>query len=148
MSQFDDDEFEGNENFADLRKAYNALKKVNKGLETELGSFRTDSRKRALTGAIEAAGLNPKIAAFVPTDVDTEGIVEWLKEYGEVFAPAGATPPVAADAPPVAAPDGAQQFNDVANTGTPPNGDVDQQLALVQGATTLAELDALIGYAR
>jgi hypothetical protein len=147
MSQFDEEDENGNEEltFADLRKAYNKQVKENKALTTELSSFRKDVRKTALTSAIEAAGLNPKIAAFVPSDIDTNGIVEWLSEFGDVFAPTGASGIAdQATTEQVPPPDGAQVFNQVANGGTPPNGDDGQLLARIQGAKTKEELDAII----
>jgi hypothetical protein len=36
---------------------------------------------------LQAKGINPKIAAFIPQDIDTseEAINGWLNEYGDVF---------------------------------------------------------------
>lgn len=149
MSQFDDDDdFEDgvDGSINSIRKALRAAEKRAKALETELSSFRSESRKRALQGAIEAKGLNPKIAAFVPADLAADDVATWLDEYGDVFAPAGATaPPSPSDEPTgVVPPEGANIFSEVASSGAAPTGDEGQMLALIRGAKTKAELDTLI----
>lgn len=145
MSQFDDDDdFDGEDgSINSIRKALRAAEKRNKQLESELSSFRTESRKRALQGAIEAKGLNPKIAAFVPSDLSADDVATWLDEYGDVFAPANSAPPAdEPQAPPI--PEGADVFSEVASTGAAPTGDEGQLLARITGAKTKAELDTLI----
>lgn len=144
MPQFDDDDedFTG-ENISEARKAERSANKRIKALEAELAGFRTESRTRALQGAIEAKGLNPKIAAFVPADVDTSAIGAWIEEYGDVFAPQGApVPPVA---PPPIVPDGADTFSEVAASGAAPTGDEGQLMALISGAKTPEELNKILG---
>lgn len=146
MSQFDDDDdFEDgvDGSINSIRKALRAAEKRAKTLEAELSSFRTESRKRALQGAIEAKGLNPKIAAFVPADLAADDVAGWLDEYGDVFAPAGAAP-AAQEPQAVIVPDGADTFSEVASTGAAPTGDEGQLLARISGAKTKAELDTLI----
>lgn len=147
MSQYDDDEdFDlDNGTMADLRKALRAAEKRNKAFETELSGFRNDSRKRELSGAIESRGLNPKIAAFVPSDLSASDLGTWLDEYGDVFAPAGVTATdTAVEQPVIEAPTGARVFSEVASSGTAPSGDEGQLMALIQGAKTKEELDKLI----
>jgi hypothetical protein len=144
MSQFDDDDEDfDTDNINVVRKAQRAADKRVKELEKELASFRTDARKNALKGAIEAKGLNPKIAAFVPQDIEPSAVEEWLEEYGEVFAPAGVTAPPS-DTPPVEIPSGARVFADVTSAGEPPNGDEGQMMALIQGARTKEDLDKIL----
>jgi len=147
MSQFDDDDDYDNEpqDFNSLRRAKRKDEKRIKELESELSSFRSEKRKSALAGAIEAAGLNPKIAAFVPETIDTGSIAEWIAEYGDVFTPASAAPPVPQPDPDDLIPDGAQQFNEVASAGTPPLGDDGQIRALIEGAKTPEELNRILG---
>lgn len=146
MSQYDDDDdFDlDSGTIADIRKALRAAEKRSKALESELQGFRTDSRKRELSGAIESRGLNPKIAAFIPEGIEPSGIGAWLDEYGDVFAPQGAAPAVVDEAPAIEAPTGARTFSEVASSGTAPNGDEGQLMALIQGASTKEELNKLI----
>jgi hypothetical protein len=152
MSQFDDDDdFEsGSDSISEVRKAKRADEKRIKELEKELSGFRTDARKRTLSEAIKDKGLNPKIAAFVPSDVDVAGIEEWLTEYGDVFAPAGTAPPAVLGDGQVngsLAPDGADTFNQVANSGTAPLGDEGQLMARIAAAQTAEELNVILGLA-
>lgn len=149
MSQFDDDDdFDDNDNINVVRKADRAKAKRISELEKELSSFRTSARKQALQGAIEAKGLNPKIAAFVPADLSPDEVGDWLTEYGDVFAPSGAAP-VVDDAPqelPTGiTPEGAAAFSEVANSGAAPTGDEGQLLARIKAAKTPEELNQILG---
>lgn len=146
MSQFDDDDdFEDgvDGSINSIRKALRAAEKRAKTLEAELSSFRAESRKRALQGAIEAKGLNPKIAAFVPADLAADDVATWLDEYGDVFAPTGAAAAVQ-EPQAVEVPDGASTFSEVASTGAAPTGDEGQLMARITGARTKDELDTII----
>jgi hypothetical protein len=146
MSQFDDDDDDfDNDNINVVRKAQRSAEKRVKELEKELSSFRADARKSTLRSAIEAKGLNPKIAAFVPQDIDPTAVGEWLDEYGEVFAPAGATAPPSDDEPDTPIPDGAARFAEVTSSGAPPSGDEGQMMALIQGAKTPEDLNKILG---
>ena len=149
MSQFDD-EFEddygtGSNALAEARKAAKENARRAKELEAELQKFRSEFRKRELAETITARGLNPKIANLVPANIEPGEIGAWLDENADVF---GVSSPQSADQPDsqpaVVAPDGADTFASVANTGTPPVGDEGQLLALIKGAKTPEELNKLI----
>lgn len=152
MSSFDD-EFEddyGNSSTAltEARKAAKENAKRVKELEAELQSFRKESRRRELAESIQSKGLNPKIAAFVPADVDTADIGAWLDEYADVFAPdsAGQSEAQVTDEsqPEAEAPAGAAGFAELVNTGSVPSGDEGQIMSLIKGAATKEDLDKLI----
>lgn len=146
MSQYDDDDDFDDDidgGITAVRKALRAAEKRAKALEQELSTYRTESRQRAMQAAIEAKGLNPKIAAFVPADVTTEQIGSWLDEYAEVFAPQGTAPQSQEPTPEPIIPDGADIFAQ-ASTGPAPTGDESELLALIKGATSKADLDRLI----
>ena len=75
-----------------LRKKIKDLQKQYGELLEETTTLRGAERKRALSSALEGKGLNPKISAFVPQDLNAEQIDEWLTEYGDVFGqPAAST---------------------------------------------------------
>lgn len=75
----------------DLRKQLRDAHAANKKLEGEIDGFRSKFRQQSVTDVLKAKGVNPKIAKLIPEDIeDEDAVVEWLKEYGDVF---GATVP-------------------------------------------------------
>ncbi len=115
-----------------------------KELEQELSGLKTQTRQRTVKDVLQAKGLNPKIAAFIPADIDTseEAISNWVNEYGDVFGiqapteekPAQKSPEVMAQA----------RINNIVATGTAPDVDEDA-FAKIAGAKTREDLDALLG---
>lgn len=127
-----------------LRKVNRALEKRAKELEQELSGLKTQTRQRTVKDVLQAKGLNPKIAAFIPQDIDSseEAITTWVNEYGDVFGiqtpseekPAAKSPEVMAQA----------RINNIAATGSAPDVDEDA-FAKIAGAKTKEDLDALLG---
>lgn len=127
-----------------LRKVNRALEKRAKELEQELSGLKTQTRQRTVKDVLQAKGLNPKIAAFIPQDIDSseEEIVKWVNEYGDVFGiqtpseekPAEKSPEVKAQA----------RINNLVSTGSAPDIDEDA-FAKIAGAKTREDLDALLG---
>jgi hypothetical protein len=76
-----------------LRRSDRAKEKRIKELEAELGSLRKTQRDYTVKSTLEGKGINPKIAAFIPQDLDVNSpdFENWLNEYGDVF---GVTNPV------------------------------------------------------
>lgn len=70
-----------------LRKAQRAADKRAKELETELLSLRSAQRENVIKSVLESKGLNPKVAKFIPADInpDEDAINQWIGEYGDVF---------------------------------------------------------------
>jgi len=70
-----------------LRKVDRLQKRRIKELEQNLGELTKSQRERILRDVFSSRGVNPKIAAFVPSDVEAseEGIVTWLENFGDVF---------------------------------------------------------------
>ena len=128
-----------------LRKVNRALEKRAKELEQELSGLKTQTRQRTVKDVLQAKGLNPKIAAFIPQDIDSseEEIVKWVNEYGDVFGiqtpseekPAEKSPEVKAQA----------RINNLVSSGTAPDIDEDA-FAKIAGAKTREDLDALLGF--
>ena len=129
-----------------LRKVNRALEKRAKELEQELSGLKTQTRQRTVKDVLQAKGLNPKIAVFIPQDVDTseEAITAWVDEYGDVF---GVQPAQTNEAPTQKGPDLSAQhrMNNVVSTGSMPNLDEDM-FAKVAGVKSKEDLDALLGY--
>ena len=129
-----------------LRKVNRALEKRAKELEQELSGLKTQTRQRTVKDVLQAKGLNPKIAVFIPQDVDTseEAIAAWVDEYGDVF---GVQPAQTNEAPVQKGPDLSAQnrMNNVVSTGSMP--DIDEDMfAKVAGAKSKEDLDALLGF--
>lgn len=127
-----------------LRKVNRALEKRAKELEAELNGLKVQTRQRTVKDVLQAKGLNPKIAAFIPQDIDSseEAIINWVNEYGDVFGvqapteekPTAKNPEVMAQA----------RINNIAATGSAPDVDEDA-FAKIAGAKTREDLDALLG---
>jgi hypothetical protein len=83
----DDNDYEfDSDGPANLRKALKKADKQRKELEEQLSSLKSNLRQRSVKDVLEAKGVNPKIAAFIPADADTpEAIATWLDEYADVF---------------------------------------------------------------
>ena len=76
-----------------LRRAERSQQKKIKELESELTTIRKSQRDSTIKSVLESKGINPKVAAFVPQDVDmsADSITQWLDDYAEVFGMAAST---------------------------------------------------------
>ena len=143
---YDDDE--DNDTTTDvvgqLRKVNRTLEKRAKELEQELASFKTQTRQRTVKDVLQAKGLNPKIAALIPQDIEPsdEALMKWVEDYGDVFGiqtpteekPAEKSPEIKAQA----------RINNIVATGTAPDIDEDA-FAKIASAKTKEDLDILLG---
>ena len=70
-----------------VRRADRAKEKRIKELEAELGSLRKFQREATVSKVLAEKGVNPKIAAFIPQDIEltTDAVGSWLEQYGDVF---------------------------------------------------------------
>lgn len=85
----DDDDFETEEaqGPANLRKALKKAEREAKAMREELEALRSQQRQQSVKSVLEQKGVNPKIAALLPKDVDSpEKIDAWLSEYSDVFS--------------------------------------------------------------
>jgi hypothetical protein len=87
----DDDDFTNDDSSNDLVKQ---LRKASKQKDKELNELRAQfeslskgQRERAIKDALAARGVNGKIAAFIPQDIDPteESVSKWLEDYADVF---------------------------------------------------------------
>jgi hypothetical protein len=141
--EYDDEDDVQDTGINQLRKVNRALEKRAKELEQELSSLKNQTRQRTVKEVLQAKGLNPKIAAFVPQDIEAseEAINQWVNEYGDVF---GAPVQAQEEARPAADVSAHARINNVVATGQPPSVDEDA-MAKVLGAKTREDLDALLG---
>ena len=144
----DDDDFDTNDSSNDLVKQ---LRKASKQKDKELNELRAQfeslskgQRERAIKDALAARGVNGKIAAFIPQDIDPteESVSKWLEDYADVFgietSQTQATPNVNPN-------DAAayKRMTNSADSGVSPehNGDIMQKL---MNANSKEELDEVI----
>jgi hypothetical protein len=144
----DDDDFDTNDSSNDLVKQ---LRKASKQKDKELNELRAQfdglnksQRERAIKDALAARGVNGKIAAFIPQDIDPteESVSKWLEDYADVFgietSQTQATPNVNPN-------DAAayKRMTNSADSGVSPehNGDIMQRL---MNANSKEELDEVI----
>jgi hypothetical protein len=83
----DEDLGSGTDLVKKLRKQIDQLSKQVKERDEILAEFTTLSHEASVGEILEGFGLNPRIAAFIPEDVeaDEDAIAEWLNEYGDAF---------------------------------------------------------------
>jgi hypothetical protein len=92
MSNYDyeDDDFDtdsGNDLVKQLRKATKQKDKELAELKAQYESLSKAQRERAIKDALASRGVNSKIAAFIPQDIDPteESVSKWLEDYADVF---------------------------------------------------------------
>lgn len=84
IDNLDDDS--GTNVLRELRKAYKAKEKQVKELEERLTELATASRRSTIEGVLTEAGVDTRIARFIPGDVTTaDEVSAWLQENGDLF---------------------------------------------------------------
>jgi len=141
-----DEDFEPQDVVKQLRRVNKTLEKRLKELEVEATTLKNQTRQRTVKDVLTAKGINPKVAAFIPQDLDAseEAVNNWLNEYGDVFGVNQDTKEGESQASKDPALQAQKRINDVVSTGTPPGVDEDS-MAKILNATSAAELSALLG---
>jgi hypothetical protein len=93
MSNYDyeDDDFDtdssGNDLVKQLRKATKQKDKELAEMKAQFETLNKAQRDRAIKDALASRGVNSKIAAFIPQDIDPteESVSKWLEDYADVF---------------------------------------------------------------
>lgn len=143
----DDDDYTTPEVNSDLVKQ---LRKANKQKEKELAELKAQfegltkaQRERAIKDTLTAKGVNAKIAAFIPGDIEPseDAISKWLTDFSDVFGIESAP-----QATPNVDPKTAQQYSrmtQAASQGIAPSSQEDLMRRLMN-AESREELDQLI----
>jgi hypothetical protein len=124
-----------------LRKALKSEQKRNKELESTLGDLTKSQKERILKDALASRGVNPKIAQFIPSDIEAseDAIGAWLDSNGDVF---GYTP---SEKPKVAQQDiAAMQRMDSALTGAETPASSDDLLNRIANASSEDEILSIL----
>jgi predicted RNase H-like nuclease (RuvC/YqgF family) len=140
-----DEDFEPQDVVKQLRKVNRTLEKRLKELEDEATSLKTQTRQRTVKDVLASKGINPKVAAFIPQDIDMteEAVTNWLNEYGDVFGVQQESTQGESQAQNPAL-QAQRRINEVVSTGTPPGVDEDS-MAKILNAKNASELSALLG---
>ena len=143
----DDEEFSQAELPKKLRAKIKELSAELNEARAESTTLKADSRK-ILGETLTQRGLNPKIAQFIPADLDEDGIGEWLNENAEVFSggQAADTPAqtvIARDA------EQAQAIKRMANSerGATTGQEVNSVMSGIENSTNMEELMAALNSA-
>jgi hypothetical protein len=84
---------DGSSAMKQLRRANAQQAKQIKDLQEKLDGTNKGLRERSIKDVLSQRGLNPKIAAFVPADLepDEASISKWVDDYADVFGGASKT---------------------------------------------------------
>ena len=86
----DEDDFDTNDSsdlVKQLRKAAKQKDKELAELRDKFDGLNKAQRERTIKDALERRGVNQKISAFIPQDIDPteESVSKWLEDYADVF---------------------------------------------------------------
>lgn len=145
-NQYDDDDFDDeavDNGPANLRRALKKAEKERNALQEQLDSVKSNLRQRSVKDVLETKGVNPKIAAFIPSDLDApEQIAAWLDEYSDVFGFAQAQSEIVETTENDAA---IQRIESSTNSAVTPARDADL-FNKIASASTKEELAQLMGH--
>lgn len=155
MSEYDyeDDDFttedtSGNDLVKQLRKASKQKDKELSELRSQFDSLSKGQRERTIKDALASRGINPKIASFIPQDIDPseESVSKWLEDYADVF---GYESDQTQAKPNVSPADAAayKRMTNTADSGSSPehNADIMQRLLNTKSKEELDEVIRLSG---
>jgi hypothetical protein len=138
FSDLDETIDRGDDVLKKLRRAERSKDKRVKELEAELESLRKFQRETTVSQVLSEKGVNPKVAKFLPADIDlsSDGISAWLEEYGEVFGVAAPVKQNAVDPSDLAA---LRQIDAVTSGAISPD-DVNDAYSIMNNASSAEEL--------
>lgn len=145
--EYEEDDDYGMDANSDLVKQ---LRKANKQKEKELADLKAQfdnlskaQRERVVQEVLSSRGVNPKIAKFIPQDIDSneESLSRWLEENADVFG-------FQVQERPQSVVDSAQsteykRLTDTANQGMTPDSGLSLEQKIL-GANSKEELDEII----
>jgi hypothetical protein len=85
---YEDEDFDDTKEnlIKDLRRQLKSLSKEKSELSQELSSYKTQAREKTVSQILEAKGVSPKVAKFIPADTEGEDAIStWLEENAEIF---------------------------------------------------------------
>ena len=149
MSNYDyeDDDFDTNDGgdlVKQLRKATKAKDKELAELKAQYESLAKANRERAIKDALASRGVNSKIAAFIPQDIDPteESVSKWLSDYADVFGVDAGSNQATPNVDPAQAKQ-YQRMTQAVDAGSTPDG-ADDIMRRLLNANSREELDEVI----
>lgn len=141
----DDGNSDGSDLVKTLRQALRQKSREAKEYKTQVDGFQTQTRKQIIESTLTARNLNPKIAAFIPSDVkDEAGIENWITEYGDVFGPPAPPAPPAGQNQSALTDDQISALRGMDVVGTQTQSNMGDVLGKIQSAQSAEEIIALI----
>jgi hypothetical protein len=138
FSDLDETIDRGDDVLKKLRRAERSKDKRVKELEAELESLRKFQREATVSQVLSEKGVNPKVAKFLPADIDlsSDGISAWLEENGEIFGVAAPVKQSAVNVNDIAA---LRQIDAVTSGAISPD-DVNDAFSIMNNAESAEEL--------
>jgi hypothetical protein len=138
LSHLDETIDRGDDVLKKLRRAERSKDKRVKELEAELESLRKFQREATVSQVLSEKGVNPKVAKFLPADIDlsSDGISAWLEENGEIFGVAAPVKQSAVNVNDIAA---LRQIDAVTSGAISPD-DVNDAYSIMNNAGSAEEL--------
>jgi hypothetical protein len=138
FSDLDETIDRGDDVLKKLRRAERSKDKRVKELEAELESLRKFQREATVSQILSEKGVNPKVAKFLPADIDlsSDGISAWLEENGEIFGVAAPVKQSAVNVNDIAA---LRQIDAVTSGAISPD-DVNDAYSIMNNAESAEEL--------
>lgn len=138
FSDLDETIDRGDDVLKKLRRAERSKDKRVKELEAELESLRKFQREATVSQVLSEKGVNPKVAKFLPADIDlsSDGISAWLEENGEIFGVAAPVKQSAVNVNDIAA---LRQIDAVTSGAISPD-DVNDAYSIMNNAGSAEEL--------
>ena len=144
----DDDDTTETNGIKALRTEFKKLQKQLAEVQSERDALKGAQRQATVKSLVEAKGLNPKIAALIPADVQGEEAVgKWIDDWADVFGtPAAASgQPAGMSAEDVAAAQRIAAAGQGADNSV--HGKVDSAITAIGKAETQEEINALLAQA-
>jgi hypothetical protein len=123
-----------------LRKELKSKSKMLSEMEGQLSSIKTEQRQNVIKSVLESKGVSPKIAKFIPQDIDAspEALDTWIQDNADVF---GLTVQTPAEVKPDLAT--LRQIDAVTSNAQSPAG-VDDMFLRLQNAESADEITSII----
>lgn len=111
-----------------LRRLEKEQSKKIKELEQQLTTYKVKEREVTVQSVLESMGVNPKIARFIPQDIEvnSDTVQNWVKENADVFGINLEQPKTPQDLATL------RQIDTIAASGQPPIGMDDMMLRIDQ----------------
>ncbi len=123
-----------------LRKELKTKTKLLSEMESQLGVIKSEQRQNTIKSVLENKGVSPKIAKFIPQDIDAspDAIDNWIRDNADVFGLTVQTP--SEQVPDLAT---LRQIDAVTSNAQSPAG-LDDIMLRLQSAESAEEIKSLI----